>query len=173
MTISIDVIPSSPTPINWAELKRRILSSVMDSEIQHLVGTAPRLIERQSKRSIDDAETLSLPGYYYFELARDNTLSLDLEPNLDGEGLSDYVDDFGRNLTAETKESIQEKWRRAGFFVSVSSYGGRAKHELDLLVKIAKFVAQLTNGVVVVMDNGVFARPAGIYVPDEFANPHV
>lgn len=173
MTISVDVIPSSPTPVFWGDLKRRILSSVMDSEIQHLVGTAPRLHERQSKRSVDDSETLSVPGYYYFELARDSTLSLDLEPNHDEQGLSDFVDDFGRNLTPETKESIWKKWRRAGFFVCVSSYGGRAKHELDLLVQIANFVALLTNGLVVVMDNGVFAHPVGIYVPDEFANPKV
>lgn len=106
MTIFVDVIPSSPRPICWGDLKRKILNTVMDSEIQHLVGTAPRLIERQSKRSIDDAEALSLPGYYYFELARDNTLSLDVAPNHDEEGLSDYVDDFGRNLTRNQKNQF-------------------------------------------------------------------
>lgn len=169
MAVDLDIIPGSPQSLRWGRLKCMIHSVLSHTDGQIILPDV-NLFDLSSKRAILENEELSCPGYYYFGFAQDTTLSLTLEPNAGGQEDIDYIDDFGRIALPEFKDSVRRIWESAGFLVTVTSGGGRAKGELQLMAHIASCIATLTKGYVVVTENGNFRQPMGIYSPDEFVS---
>ena len=168
MSIDLDVIPGSPQPIRWGELKSLIQGTVLASDVEEIIGSVVDLFDVRSKRAIRESEQLGCPGYYYFEFGKRATLSLTLEPTTGRQDAVDYIGDFARNLLPEPKDAVRRAWELAGFLVTVTSYGGRERGELKLLVHLAACIAELTKGYVVVTDNGVFHLSVGVFAPKEF-----
>ncbi len=169
MAVDLDVIPRSPTLFKWGELRQLIHRNAFTEEAQILLNEGVVLCDFQSKRSLNEYDVVECPGYYYFQLTRASTLSMAIEPNTGDQEESEYLDDMARNLTLDAKESLLRQWEEAGFLISISSNAGRPKGEVEVLTQIARCIAKLTNGLVVVKENGVFSKSVGIYRTDEFA----
>lgn len=172
MSFDLDVIPGSPTPLRWGEIHRMLLRTAPDEGTRAFIGAVPALHELGSNRRLSDDESLNLSSFYYPVFARENTLSLFLEPKHGGWEDADYFNDYARNLQPEAKDSIYKRWEQAGYLTGVRSFGGRARGELKLMVVLATCLAELTSGYVVIQDNGVFSLPVGVYPPDELTSAH-
>jgi hypothetical protein len=97
-------------------------------------------------------------------LAADNTLALSIGLSTDFDE-KEYVEDYGRNLTPEERETIINAWKRAGPSLTISSDGGRAGGEFELLAALARRGARALSGWICI-ESGALVRPrTGIYTP--------
>lgn len=170
MTIDLDVIPRSPSLFKWGELKRMIQRCTLNEEAERLVGNVTDLCDFRTKRSLNETDAIQCPGYYFFQLAKASTLSMSIEANTGDQEDSEYLDDVARNMAPEAKEPLLKQWEKAGFLISISSFGGRPKGESEVMIQIARCIAVLTNGLVAVKENGVFDQSVGVYSAEEFSS---
>jgi hypothetical protein len=168
MAIDLDVIPGSPRSIRWVEIKRLLDFLVPPGPIRRQIGTEPALYELPSKRLVTDDEVLTSSRCYYFDMAHCHSLSMYIARNRDDREDFGYISDFGRNLSPQVLESLYRRWKQAGFLVCLSSRAIRDQNDLTIMAFIAITIAQLTEGCVVVMDNGIFPVSVGVYSPEEF-----
>jgi hypothetical protein len=133
-----------------------------------MLGTVPALVElsRGGETALTRDEALRPGRTYRLRLPVDNTLtlSLGLTPDFDER---EYVEDYGKNLSAAQREAIIEAWRRAGPGLTLTSGGGRAPGELELLAVLVRACALILSGWISI-ESGAFVRPAaGIYAPHQ------
>src|SRR3712207_9225156 len=60
------------------------------------------------------------------------------------------------------------RWSAVGSYYSLGSLGGRHPNELRLFAPIAAALAELSEGLVVLDEAGIFNLECGIYSPKEF-----
>jgi hypothetical protein len=97
-------------------------------------------------------------------LAADNTLALSIGLSTDFDE-KEYVEDYGRNLRPEEREAIIKAWKRSGPGLTISSDGGRAGGEFELLAALARRGARALSGWICI-ESGALVRPrTGIYTP--------
>jgi hypothetical protein len=131
-----------------------------------LIGETPALLELGS-REVVAADGVLEPGRSYaFCLAADNTLTLSIGLRTDF-AEEEYVEDYGGNLSPQERTTIIEAWRRAGPGLTLSSGGGRAAGELELLAALARSCARALSGWICI-ESGAFVHPRpGICTPEQ------
>jgi hypothetical protein len=167
MSVDVMILPGRKRELTPAALFER-LALEADGDTAAMLGTAPALVKQSS-----GGETASTPDQalrpgttYRFRLPVDSTLTLSLGLTSDFDE-REYVEDYGKNLSAAEREAIIEAWRRAGPGLTLTSGGGRAAGELELLAALARACTVLLAGWVTI-ESGAFVRPAaGIYAPHE------
>lgn len=117
---------------------------------------------------IPDDNKLAPPLYAYAELSLPNTLGLSMS-KLEYTTEKDYLEDYGRNLSADQIKNYVEGWRSAGYLYELTSAAGRGKYELMLMIALAAAIAKSCNGYVIVMHGNFFSVDVGVYSPDEFS----
>ena len=168
MSDEVDVIPLSAKPVSWGEVKQSLSASVFDADLRSYFGANRlSLFEARTKRLLEDGDALPCPGYYSFSIEGKNcTLSMAIEPSADCVENADYLGDFARNLSDESKETLQQQWEQAGYLITVESYGGRPRHEIRAMMLVAICLARVTEGVVLVTDS-IVGLMVGVYSPEE------
>jgi hypothetical protein len=122
-----------------------------------LIGETPALLKLGS-REVVAADGVLEPGRTYaFRLAAENTLTLSIGLSTDFEE-EEYVEDYGGNLRSEERATIIEAWRHAGPGLTLSSGGGRAAGELELLAALARCCARALSGWICI-ESGAFVHP--------------
>jgi hypothetical protein len=165
VSIELDILPSLAGGVFWGDVQRAVSDEITSASLRDYFGTSLVLRELSTKRALGD-ERLTCPGNYFFDLTdRPCTLSLVVEPFADVFERADYMNSFGRNLDLARTEAIRESWTIAEYIVSVSSLGGRPAREIDALLFVAKCVAKVVQGFIVVKDNRLFGLDVGIYPP--------
>lgn len=131
-----------------------------------LIGETPALLELGSREVVATDGALEPGRAYIFRLATENTLTLSTGVSTDFDE-EEYVEDYGRNLSPEERATIIEAWRHAGPGLTLSSGGGRAAGELELLAALARCCARDLSGWICI-ESGAFVRPQpGIYTSEQ------
>lgn len=114
-------------------------------------------------------QVLERERFYTFRLGVENTLSFGASETATTFDEAEYVGDFGRNLSEPERAHVIEVWRRAGYFLEITSLAGRGPRELALASALARAAARLTGGWVGIEGGGIVAPPVGIYTPEALA----
>jgi hypothetical protein len=64
---------------------------------------------------------------------------------------------------------LAEQWRRVGYGYEISSGGGRSAVEPELFIALACALADLCEGHIIVMNDGIFDLGVGVYAPARFS----
>jgi hypothetical protein len=163
MSVDVMILPGRqfvPAPSLFFEQ----LGLENDSPAAMLLGEAPALSKLGSGKTVARDGILEWGDTYVFNLAADNTLALTIGLSTDFDA-KEYVEDYGRNLEPEEREAIIKAWKHAGPGLTISSGGGRAVGEIELLAALVRRGARALSGWICI-ESGAFVYPrTGIYTP--------
>jgi hypothetical protein len=169
MSIDVDILPALNVLPSWKRLRDDLFASRLPASALQLLGQNPLLIEVASSQSVTPTDSLVRAGSYRFQLTENNTLGLAIDNNSDiGVVESDYLADFGENLSMIKRQELATRWRDVGYSCTVSSFAGRHRDEPFLLAALATVLASFNHGMVVVKSAGIFNLPVGCYTPEVF-----
>lgn len=161
MSVDIFVLPGHPVTVRWQELRER-WAELVDAAYAGDVAAA-LLCPAGSHAALDDDAPIGGEGAWWIQVPSASTLGLTAAPTADLYSDSDFVEDYGRNLTPDTTAKVVRQLRESPIVYDVSSFGGRPRHEGALFVALASALALLSDGWVVVMDDDLFTLDVGIY----------
>jgi hypothetical protein len=167
MSIDVMILPGRKRELAPAVLFERLELEAND-DTAAMLGAAPALVKQSpdGETVLTHDEALQPERAYRFRLPVDNTMTLSLGLTSDFDE-REYVEDYGKNLSAAERAAIIEAWRRAGPGLTLTSGGGRAPGELELLAALARACTLLLSGWISI-ESGAFVRPAaGIYAPHQ------
>jgi hypothetical protein len=171
VSVDLDIAPSQAKVIDWASLQRRWIQR-LGAAGASMLGPNPQLCHLGKNAPVAEGERLDPPAHYYFTLAVPSSLSLSIMANADDLDESLYLEDYGRNVDPARISELAEKWRRVGHTYGISSLGGRSRSEPELFTALACALADLCDGHVIVMNDGVFDLGVGVYTPEQFSTAH-
>ena len=167
--IELDVAPLRPVSVTWAAVSTR-WPHELPEELAPLLPEVPVLRMLGGHEAVDPDVALEPELNCWVDLGRPGNLGLavhETEPLGFDESL--VIEDYGRNLSAEEQRRIASAWRNVGSAFYLSSGGGRAKGDLDLMAALAIALAALTEGVVITEDNyGAMETGVGAFSAEEF-----
>ena len=167
MSIDIDVLPLG-APSTWRAVVARWRAALGD-DARRLLGPRPTLRRLGTHAEVGPDGPLVPPLLTYFDLPVRNSLSLTALANRDVQVVErSWLEDYGRNLSRARKSDIAERWTSTGYTLGLSTGMGRSVDEPRLLITVAVALAEATDGLVTVMNDGVSTRGVGVYTPDEF-----
>ena len=167
MSVDLIVIPQISELLFWSTIKTRFQSLITEAE-KEAIGDIS-LIKSQAglKEFIQDNHQLSSLGSYSLRLKIPCTLGIGLFLNEDDNMALDFLEDYGRNLEAETIKTLATSWQELNYSYEITSSGGRSRIECSLFVALTCAIASECNGFVIVMDD-VFDLEIGVYKPEQF-----
>lgn len=161
MSIDVMILPGRKVALQPRALFAR-LGSVKGEAAAALLGVSPGLVKLGARDALAGDAVLEPGATYALRLASDNALLLSVALPGDFDEAA-YVEDYGRGLSASEREAIVEGWRGAGAGLALSSGGGRAAGELEVMGALAVGFARAVSGWICV-ESGGFSEPApGIY----------
>lgn len=167
MAVDLDIFPTSKTLPIWGEIKD--LWITLSPDQPHL---AQKLFLKKlgSHTVVQEHERLVVGLSYYPELSINNTLGI-TAVSINGVKLSaeDFLQDYGRNLSADLLRDYTYQWDAAGYMIEITSFGGRSKEEPRLMVTLASAIAKSCAGYIIVSDEHIFGVKVGVYSPDVIA----
>ena len=168
MSIELDIAPRRATSITWASLRRQWRARLGEAGAG-LLGPDPRLCRMGNPEPVAEDDLLAPPSHYFFTLAGPCTLSLSTMHNDGNLDETLYLEDYGRNLGPASITELAEQWRRVGYGYEISSGGGRSTVEPELFIALACALADLCDGHIIVMNDGLFDLGVGVYAPAHFS----
>lgn len=171
MSIDIMIIPRGELTIT----PRRLISTwaeLLEPSDRALLGDDAALVQvsAEPERSPWPADrVIERELFYACWLEVPNTLSFGAAETATTFEEDEYVADVGRNLSDSERQHVIDAWRRAGYFLEITSYAGRGPRELSLASALARAAAELTEGWVGIEGGGILAPAVGIYTPDALA----
>ena len=169
MSVDLDIAPRQAGAFTWASLCRQ-WGQRLDTGGADMFGPHPQMCRIGSMTPVAEDERLMPPAHYFFRLAVPCTLSLSVSANKDDLDETLYLEDYGRNLDPARIAELAEQWRRVGHTYGISSGGGRSKVEPELFIALACSLADLCDGHVILMNDGVFDLGVGVYTPAQFSS---
>jgi hypothetical protein len=169
LSIDLNIAPRRAAGITWASLRRQWQQRLGD-ETAGLLGPDAQLCRIGAPTQVAEDERLVPSSHYSFNLVVPCTLSLSMMENAPDLDETLYLEDYGRNLDAATIAELAEQWSRVGHNYEISSGGGRSKVEPALFIALACALADLCDGHVIVMNDGVFDLGVGVYTPALFSS---
>lgn len=169
MSIDLDIAPLRATRVTWGPLLRAWRQRLGD-EAAALLGPDPKLRVLGAGASVAEDATLEPPAHYYLDLAAPNTLSLSAMPNTNDLDEVEYLEDYARNLEPRDATALALAWREVGYCYEVSSGGGRSPREPALFITLACALADMCDGRIIVMNDGIFDLGVGVYTAEQFAS---
>lgn len=170
MSIDLGIAPRRAADFDWGSLRRQWEQRLGDAG--RMLGPNPQLYHLGTATPVAEDERLVPSSHYSFNLVVPCTLSLSVMENAPDLDESLYLEDYGRNLDAAMLAELAEQWRRVGHNYEISSGGGRSKLEPELFKALACALADLCDGHVIVMNDGVFDLGVGVYTPAQFSTAH-
>jgi hypothetical protein len=172
MSIDVEIIPQSASPISWQVLRQRLLAYPLPEGARGLLGDQPQLTVAGTHGVVAEKELLVPTNVYGFQLAEDNTLGLDVQTNAETYAdEQEFLEDFARNLEQARRDALAAQWQAVGFSYGAITHGGRNRNEGPIFVALAVIVAQLCDGQILIKDDA-FSLPVGCYTPEEFRGAH-
>lgn len=168
MSIDLDIAPQKAGSITWANLCRQWRRR-LDEAGASLLGADPQLRRIADSMPVAEEDLLVPPSHYFLELGVPCTLSLSIMHNDGNLDETLYLEDYGRNLDPARIAELAEQWRRVGHNYEISSGGGRSNVEPKLFITLACALAELCDGHVIVMNDGIFDLGVGVYTPAQFS----
>lgn len=134
----------------------------------------PKLLDSKTQQRLDDHFQLAPPLSVWFALPQPCTMQLSFISNdAVGSGEPDeeyeHLSDLAGNLPKHTAREIADGWKRSGYFMTLTTTGGREVYERQLLILLATALARATSGWIIPIDD-VFSIPIGCYPPDSFVS---
>ena len=169
MSIDVEIIPTVSELFTWGLFKEALLAAKMSESARRFIGESPHLVAAGTEERVPDSTVLGPKAVFSFEFREGGSLGINADRNADCYTNEDeYLQDFGRNLDANTIEQLAKVWKEIGFSYQVESYARRHRHEPEVFVAAATIVARLCSGRIIVKDSGLFSVPVGIYSEDQF-----
>lgn len=168
MSIDLDIAPQRAGDITWGSLCRQWRQRLGGADAG-VLGPNPQLCHIGGTTPLAEGDPLVAPSHYFITLAVPCTLSLSIVANDDQLDEDLYLEDYGRNLDSARIAELAEQWRRIGHTYGISSGGGRSSVEPQLFVALACALADLCDGHVIVMNDGIFDLGVGVYDPSQFS----
>jgi hypothetical protein len=169
VSIDLDIAPLRATRVGWGPLLRAWRQRLGD-EAAALLGPDPKLRVLGAGAAVAEDAALEPPGHYSLDLAAPNTLSLSAMPNKNSLDEIEYLKDYARNLEPRGATALALSWRGVGYYYEVSSGGGRSTNEPALFVTLACALADICDGRIIVMNDGIFDLGVGVYTAEQFAS---
>ncbi|MES2639532.1 MAG: hypothetical protein V4850_08600 [Myxococcota bacterium] len=166
MSVDLDIAPMRSDAPTWAAVAEAWARRVGDPR---LLGPDPKLCRFGDTVAVPPNTLLVPPAHYFLTLPAPSTLSLSVRPNEGNLDEAEYLEDYGRNLAPAQLAELTEGWRRTGRSYGISSLGGRSTHEPELFLALACALADVSDGRVIVMNDGILTLGVGVYTANEFA----
>ena len=167
MSVDLIVIPTVSEFLFWDKIKTRF-QRIITPEEKEAIGDISFIKFRAGfKEVIEDNHQLSSIGVYSLRIKIPCTLTISLFLNEDENTALDFLEDYGRNLEAETIKTFAASWKELNYSYQITSFGGRSRIECSLFVALTSAIASKCNGYVMVMEN-VFDLEIGVYKPEQF-----
>ena len=168
MSFSLDVIPAEQEPVSFAAFKKYWLATLADIP-EIALAEDIGLYARRPENELKDDDLLDIGARFSFNHSANRALTLSLlglaESYIGDE--AKYLDFYAPNdLEVGEIAILAEKWRQAGYYFKLTSYGHYEK-EKALMCVIAIVLAKCTEGRVLVTAGSVFYR-TGIFTPAKF-----
>lgn len=168
MSIDLNIAPQKAGAITWGNLCRQWRHRLGEAGAD-MLGPEPQLCRIGESVPVAEDDLLVPSSHYFLTLAVPCTLSLSVMDNSGNLDETLYLEDYGRNLDAARIAELAEQWRRVGYYYELSSGGGRASNEPALFIALVSALADLCDGHVIVMNDGVFDLGVGVYTPAQFS----
>jgi hypothetical protein len=169
VSIDLDIAPLRATRVTWGPLHRAWRQRLGD-EAAALLGPDPKLRVLGAGASVAEDASLGPPGLCFLDLAAPNTLSLSAMPSTNNLDEIEYLGDYARNLEPTDATALALSWREVGYYYEVSSGGGRSPNEPTLFITLACALADICDGRIIVMNDGLFDLGVGVYTAEQFAS---
>lgn len=174
MSVDLIVIPTVSEFLYWNTIKTRFLSLITPQEKESIGDISLIRSKAGLKEIIEDNHQLSLVGSYSLQLKLPCTLGISLFSNEDNNMLLEdydmaleFLEDYGRNLEAETIKTLAASWKKLNYYYEITSSGGRSLMECSLFVALTSAIAYECCGYVMVMGDELDLK-VGVYKPEQF-----
>ncbi len=170
MSIDLDIIPTSASPVSWDLLRQKLLAYPFPKADRSLMAKPPVLVDYKTRIILPETTQLVPETVYSLGLVPDHGITVSTFSNAklytnEEEYFEDY---YACNLASDQRTTLARRWKEIGFSYGLALYGGNYGYLLPLFLATAVVIAELCQGYIVDNDSRLFTLPEGCYTPEQF-----